>query len=195
MFCRKCGNEITEGDKFCTKCGTQQFAICPKCNKRIHVCDEFCVHCGNRIRISATTKKADAESKKDWKKYTFNFSTLRLNDSKRDEINTWLKENPVIIHQLNPTCYMNVAVPGKYQASLQSLDVVYEPAEENQNYYFEYASVYGILRMPTEKLQNIYDNWKNSHPEYKVIWEKRSSFQTTSGLYALSLFVLCKKIK
>lgn len=49
MFCWKCGNEINEGDKFCTKCGAQQFKVCTKCQKRISIFDGFCIYCGEKL--------------------------------------------------------------------------------------------------------------------------------------------------
>ena len=77
MFCWKCGNEINEGDKFCTKCGAQQFKVCTKAVQK---------------------PKQKQKDQKNFKTYSFKFSNIKLNASKRDEINKWLSENNVIIH-------------------------------------------------------------------------------------------------
>ena len=157
MFCWKCGNEINEGDKFCTKCGTQQFKVCTKCQKRISIFDGFCIYCGEKLIAPKAVQKLKQKQKdqKNFKTYSFKFSNIKLNASKRDEINKWLSENNVIIHYLKPRFYLNTSWPGKWQASIDTLDIVYEPAETNQNYYFEYASVLGWIKRPTEKLENI----------------------------------------
>ena len=101
----------------------------------------------------------------------------------------------MIIHYLKPRFYLNTFCPGKWQASIDTLDIVYEPAEINQNYYFEYASVSGWIKRPTEKLEKIYNDWKETHPEYQILWEKEADFQTTRSEYVMSIFVLCKKIE
>lgn len=197
MFCWKCGNEINEGDKFCTKCGAQQFKVCTKCQKRISIFDGFCIYCGEKLIVPKAVQKPKQKQKdqKNFKTYSFKFSNIKLNASKRDEINKWLSENNVIIHYLKPRFYLNTSWPGKWQASIDTLDIVYEPAETNQNYYFEYASVSGWIKRPTEKLEKIYNDWKETHLEYQILWEKEADFQTTRSEYAMSIFVLCKKIE
>lgn len=197
MFCWKCGNEINEGDKFCTKCGAQQFKVCTKCQKRISIFDGFCIYCGEKLIAPKAVQKPKQKQKdkKNFKTYSFKFSNIKLNASKRDEINKWLSENNVIIHYLKPRFYLNTSCPGKWQASIDTLDIVYEPVETNQNYYFEYASVSGWIKRPTEKLEKIYNDWKETHPEYQILWEKEADFQTTRSEYAMSIFVLCKKIE
>ena len=144
---------------------------------------------------SSAKTKTEAERSKNFKTYSFKFSNIKLNASKRDEINKWLSENNVIIHYLKPRFYLNTSCPGKWQASIDTLDIVYEPVETNQNYYFEYASVSGWIKRPTEKLEKIYNDWKETHQEYKILWEKEADFQTTRSEYAMSIFVLCKKIE
>ena len=157
MFCWKCGNEINEGDKFCTKCGAQQFKVCTKCQKRISIFDGFCIYCGEKLIAPKAVQKPKQKQKdqKNYKTYSFKFSNIKLNASKRDEINNWLSENNVIIHYLKPRFYLNTSCPGKWQASIDTFDIVYVPVETNQNYYFEYASVSGWIKRPTEKLEKI----------------------------------------
>ena len=92
MFCWKCGNEINEGDKFCTKCGAQQFKVCTKCQKRISIFDGFCIYCGEKLIAPKAVQKPKQKQKdqKNFKTYSFKFSNIKLNASKRDEINKWL---------------------------------------------------------------------------------------------------------
>lgn len=71
MFCWKCGNEINEGDKFCTKCGAQQFKVCTKCQKRISIFDGFCIYCGEKLIAPKAVQKPK-------KKQTFKQQDLNM---------------------------------------------------------------------------------------------------------------------
>lgn len=179
MFCWKCGNEINEGDKFCTKCGAQQFKVCTKCQKRISIFDGFCIYCGEKLIAPKAVQKPKQKQKdqKNFKTYSFKFSNIKLNASKRDEINKWLSENNVIIHYLKPRFYLNTSWPGKWQASIDTLDIVYEPAETNQNYYFEYASVLGWIKRPTEKLEKYIMIGRKHTRNIKSYGKKKQTFK------------------
>lgn len=52
MYCNKCGNEIAENMKFCTRCGTrlqEPASICSKCGQTISGTMKFCTRCGEKI--------------------------------------------------------------------------------------------------------------------------------------------------
>ena len=61
MKCSKCGNELKEGQKFCTKCGTpvnvqtqstvkqMDTAVCPKCGNPLKPGQKFCTKCGTPV--------------------------------------------------------------------------------------------------------------------------------------------------
>lgn len=51
MICKKCGQEIPAGAKFCTSCGekieeTSEFKFCPKCGEECKKDAKFCTKCG-----------------------------------------------------------------------------------------------------------------------------------------------------
>ncbi len=57
MFCNKCGNQINEGEKFCTQCGEPviqqvQELICPVCNHKLEDGMIFCSQCGTKVGVS-----------------------------------------------------------------------------------------------------------------------------------------------
>ena len=56
MKCAKCGAELTDGAKFCGKCGTAvpQTLTCPACGKEVAIGSEFCPHCGQNLHAEAT---------------------------------------------------------------------------------------------------------------------------------------------
>ena len=68
MICKKCGQELPSGAKFCTNCGekieeTSEFKVCPKCGKTLfrHAAKQLiCLNesCGY------TEKEADKGAKK-----------------------------------------------------------------------------------------------------------------------------------
>ena len=51
MVCNKCGKELKEGAKFCTKCGAAVVLkkICPKCKAENDLDDMFCFECGTKL--------------------------------------------------------------------------------------------------------------------------------------------------
>ncbi len=61
MFCKKCGFELNENDKFCSKCGTSVLNKCPQCKEPYSVQQQFCVKCGFELN----NPKID-EQKSDW---------------------------------------------------------------------------------------------------------------------------------
>ena len=52
QVCGKCGNEIGNGDLFCTKCGSRIEHVCIKCGHPYSVGDKFCEVCGNKLSES-----------------------------------------------------------------------------------------------------------------------------------------------
>lgn len=51
MICKKCGQELPSGAKFCTNCGekieeTSEFKVCPKCGAKCKKDAKFCTTCG-----------------------------------------------------------------------------------------------------------------------------------------------------
>lgn len=51
MFCNKCGNQINEGEKFCTQCGEMVPVekVCPVCNNKLADGVVFCGNCGTKV--------------------------------------------------------------------------------------------------------------------------------------------------
>lgn len=51
MLCNNCGNQINEGDKFCTQCGTPvpQERLCPSCQTKLADNANFCPQCGTKV--------------------------------------------------------------------------------------------------------------------------------------------------
>lgn len=51
MFCNNCGNQINEGEKFCTQCGTPvpQERLCPSCQAKLPDGAIFCGQCGTKV--------------------------------------------------------------------------------------------------------------------------------------------------
>ena len=65
MKCENCGNEVREGAKFCSKCGSnileQQEDHSGKHNVHETKTEKRCVNCGNVLR-ETLVKRRDAES-------------------------------------------------------------------------------------------------------------------------------------
>jgi len=55
MKCINCGNELREGVKFCSSCGTkvEEEKQCPKCGYKLEENDKFCSQCGTKYEIKA----------------------------------------------------------------------------------------------------------------------------------------------
>ncbi|MBR5892229.1 MAG: zinc-ribbon domain-containing protein [Bacteroidaceae bacterium] len=59
--CKKCGNNLGAGDKFCMYCGTpvsvgnnaaaKATAVCSKCGNTLQPNDKFCMQCGTRVEM------------------------------------------------------------------------------------------------------------------------------------------------
>lgn len=72
MICKKCGQEIPSGAKFCTNCGekiedTSEFKICPKCGEECRKDAKFCTNCGanfDNIENKITTPTDNPANKK-----------------------------------------------------------------------------------------------------------------------------------
>ena len=47
--CNICGNEINQGDLYCTKCGNSIECVCKKCGRHYGAEDKFCEICGEKI--------------------------------------------------------------------------------------------------------------------------------------------------
>ena len=49
-ICPKCGNEVGNYERFCTKCGSSLYIECPKCGTRLDKSAEFCSNCGAKCK-------------------------------------------------------------------------------------------------------------------------------------------------
>ncbi len=67
MYCAKCGTEISEGTRFCHKCGTIKgdssgnIMYCMNCGTKLSDDTEFCHMCGTKIIRSKDEKEAKSE--------------------------------------------------------------------------------------------------------------------------------------
>ena len=50
MECRRCGNQLVRGTKFCPFCGEKIEGYCPECGAEVGASDLYCAHCGNDLR-------------------------------------------------------------------------------------------------------------------------------------------------
>lgn len=63
MYCGKCGNLISEGAKFCGRCGAPvpqkqtPKKICPNCGAEFESAMVFCEHCGTKLTAGGRTVK------------------------------------------------------------------------------------------------------------------------------------------
>ncbi len=48
--CPKCKSPITQGVKFCPKCGTKLVVTCLKCNVEYPIGTKFCGQCGETLK-------------------------------------------------------------------------------------------------------------------------------------------------
>ncbi len=71
MKCLKCGYELKDGERFCSKCGERSAESCPQCGKLLTGGMKFCVNCGysliqekNRIIRPERTKESFIEELK-----------------------------------------------------------------------------------------------------------------------------------
>lgn len=53
MDCKKCGNKIPKGGKFCSKCGApvEETKSCQSCGKTINLDSQFCTYCGAKCEV------------------------------------------------------------------------------------------------------------------------------------------------
>ena len=73
MICKKCGQELPSGAKFCTNCGekieeTSEFKVCPKCGAKCKKDAKFCTTCGyafgGNVNVNSGDGKIGAAIKK-----------------------------------------------------------------------------------------------------------------------------------
>lgn len=73
MICKKCGQELPSGAKFCTNCGekikeTSEFKVCPKCGAKYKKDAKFCTTCGyafgGNVNVGSGDGKIEAAIKK-----------------------------------------------------------------------------------------------------------------------------------
>lgn len=73
MICKKCGQELPSGAKFCTNCGekieeTSEFKVCPKCGAKCKKDAKFCTTCGyafgDNVNVDSGDGKIGAAIKK-----------------------------------------------------------------------------------------------------------------------------------
>lgn len=76
FYCKKCGAEIHDGERFCYKCGatvaeSERMSVpsCPKCGAAVSDDEAFCYRCGTELnkkteacKCSATSGRVDAAS-------------------------------------------------------------------------------------------------------------------------------------
>lgn len=60
MFCNNCGNQIGEGERFCSKCGTaivieKKADTCPRCHATVEEGAKFCNKCGASLTAPQKT--------------------------------------------------------------------------------------------------------------------------------------------
>lgn len=62
MFYEQCGNQILNGAKFCTRCGTpvHRERVCPNCQNKLSDSAIFCAQCG--MRVDAAPQAAPVNS-------------------------------------------------------------------------------------------------------------------------------------
>ncbi len=77
MFCKKCGNQLNDGVKFCAKCGTpvatvapvveeapvieESKLLCKNCGNELKEGVKFCAKCGTSVTVDAAPIEAAAE--------------------------------------------------------------------------------------------------------------------------------------
>ena len=58
IVCKRCGNCISDTDKFCNKCGTSYiYETCVKCGNPVALSDKFCTKCGTRVGSEYSEQK------------------------------------------------------------------------------------------------------------------------------------------
>ena len=54
MFCNNCGNQLQDGQRFCSKCGKEhapaEAITCPACGSTVDAGAKFCNHCGAPVQ-------------------------------------------------------------------------------------------------------------------------------------------------
>ena len=65
-ICSNCGNQINDGDLFCTECGkpVPQGRVCPHCGVGISDDDVFCINCGKKLDEESIPMTTESSQRK-----------------------------------------------------------------------------------------------------------------------------------
>ncbi len=99
MYCRKCGAQINDTDRFCPSCGSPQTEIdqknnktiegkihkCPSCGEILKAYDMICPSCGHELR--------DVETNKNLNEFVNKYSSLDSDDKKIELIKNYVIPN------------------------------------------------------------------------------------------------------
>ncbi len=76
MACSKCGANISDGMKFCNKCGTPVKNVCPNCNFENPSLSKFCGECGSSLSDKTTKSISKEEREAERRQLTVMFCDL-----------------------------------------------------------------------------------------------------------------------
>lgn len=100
MYCSKCGNSVSDTDKFCDKCGARlqdEKLKCPNCGKDLVENAKFCTYCGNKTVCSENQTIADNLGSLDQNTSGISNSTTNDKLSKFDNFLNLFKNKKIIV--------------------------------------------------------------------------------------------------
>ena len=100
MYCSKCGNSVSDTDKFCDKCGARlhdEKLKCPNCGKELIENAKFCTYCGNKTVCSENQTIADNLGSLDQNTSGISNSTTNDKLSKFDNFLNLFKNKKIIV--------------------------------------------------------------------------------------------------
>ncbi len=150
MYCRNCGKEIVEKEKFCFNCGVKPINgtnFCEHCGNSVNLNAEICVKCGNRL--NQTEYSANIHYAGFWRRFaavfidgfiflipwmTWNFLILKKSHETTIEYSQFINE-------LNSNNVESVTIDGNEISGLLKQESTL-PGDKSSNKYKSFKTYY-----------------------------------------------------
>lgn len=151
--------------------------FCKYCGNKLDDDSVFCVACGKKLNEGSTANLDDIEKKTKF----FNFSGISYNKSNVDEINTWLKNNPMLIKKISINTFMNANIPIKWETVINRVEITYTTSSDWHIYQLGFFKSMKWLGTSFDKVEKKLQQWKEQNRGKKVVWHTFSGHQRNGG--------------